>query len=340
MKITSDNYEIWFLDYLEGRLDQEGREEVRTFLLHHPDLAGGLEAISTPLSADTSVRFHGKELLKKSRYDDLICFEETAIGSMEGDLSESQSSDFNSWLSRNPEKQQDILTFKRTRLQPDAGIGFPGKKKLIKKPQATISLVRIAAAAALLLLALLLFLPSGKRPLPEQLSEVENFPAGQPATEIAGTKSRIAGLIMENKKTIPRSTPELLYTQKVAKKEKSVPPELISRREESFETLEPRSVSVRSEFPAYYDLVPVRIEPVLYASNEIPLSEYLNIKLKALKEDGPKGFFTREEIAVTGLRLFSLLPGKHLTGKKGRDGKLRSITFNTQMLAISIPVNN
>jgi len=58
-----------------------------------------------------------------------------------------------------------------------------------------------------------------------------------------------------------------------------------------------------------------------------------------MKNQGPKGFFSREEVAVAGLRFFSLLPGKHLTGKKGRDGKLKSITFNTQMLAISIPVN-
>ena len=38
MKINIDNYELYFLRYIEGRLSDEERREVETFLIKHPDL--------------------------------------------------------------------------------------------------------------------------------------------------------------------------------------------------------------------------------------------------------------------------------------------------------------
>ena len=38
MKINIDNYELYFLRYIEGRLSDEERREVETFLIQHPDL--------------------------------------------------------------------------------------------------------------------------------------------------------------------------------------------------------------------------------------------------------------------------------------------------------------
>ena len=38
MKINIDNYELYFLRYIEGRLSEEERKEVETFLIQHPEL--------------------------------------------------------------------------------------------------------------------------------------------------------------------------------------------------------------------------------------------------------------------------------------------------------------
>ena len=72
---------------------------------------------------------------------------------------------------------------------------------------------------------------------------------------------------------------------------------------------------------------------------EMPLSEYLKDKYQELKTSNPTEFITREEFTIAGLHLFSKLPGKRLTGRKGSDGRLKTISFNTQLLAFSIPVN-
>jgi hypothetical protein len=339
MKITRNNYEIWFLDYLEGRLDPAGMEEVHHFLLDHPDLAEELEISPLCLSIDATLEYPGKELLKKSQFDDSVYFEDTVVAAMEGDLTEFQSSEFEAWLVKNPDKQADISRFQRVRLQPDTTLVFPQKERLKRKPSVKVPIFRLTAVAALLLLAFVLFRPGVRNPVPEQLSAVKISTAEKPATPGADNSNRIAGLSIkkaENKGRI------ISVQQKVPNgkpRAKTGPPEILSRKPETIERLASKAVFVQTEFIEYYDLVPIKPEPVYYASSDIPLSEYLNTKLKSIKDQGPKGFFSREEVAVAGLRFFSLLPGKHLTGKKGRDGKLKSITFNTQMLAISIPVN-
>lgn len=46
MMINRNNYEAFFLDFIEGRLNEEQRAEVQLFLLKHPDLAAELEDLT------------------------------------------------------------------------------------------------------------------------------------------------------------------------------------------------------------------------------------------------------------------------------------------------------
>ena len=47
MKITTENYEEFVLDYLEGTLDPETRKELEGFFAKHPRLAPDEEGISS-----------------------------------------------------------------------------------------------------------------------------------------------------------------------------------------------------------------------------------------------------------------------------------------------------
>lgn len=64
--ITIDNYELYFLQYLENGLDKEGRREVEAFVAQHPELAEELALCAqTPvIEKDEAVVFAGKEGLK------------------------------------------------------------------------------------------------------------------------------------------------------------------------------------------------------------------------------------------------------------------------------------
>jgi hypothetical protein len=335
MKITRDNYEIWFLDYAEGRLTQKERDEVRLFMIQHPDLADELESFGPTLVSDIHLAFPDKEGLKKVGYHDPEIFESTAIAAMEGDLTPEELISFEKWVSDKPEHQAFINQLKSTRLLPDPEIGFPGKNKL-KKKTTVIALRTWVAAAAVILLGLLLFSPKTQKPETSPILTAEN-PASQPIVNKpvpvvvpAITPSRSA-----RKRSI--ATNQL---QKASGKSAVNQPAPEIREIDPVAMMTAKTVTVSSYEPAFCDLMPVSNNFQTYtASNEIPVSEFLKEKLQELKADDPKGFLTREEVTVAGLRLFSRLPGNHLTGRKGRNGKLTSISFNTQLLAFSIPVN-
>lgn len=46
MMITRDNYEVFFIDYIDGTLSVEMRKQVEAFLVAHPDLAAELDGLS------------------------------------------------------------------------------------------------------------------------------------------------------------------------------------------------------------------------------------------------------------------------------------------------------
>ncbi len=333
MKITRDNYEIWFLDYQEGRLDKEGREEVRLFLNQYPDLSGELDAFSPALKIDSNLKFPDKDRLKREIFDDPKYFETTATAAMECDLTPDELAHFEEWLTKNPAKQEFISQLKTTKLQPDSTISFPRKANLKKKTTVMPFWVRIAAVAAALILALLLFKPE-KIDSPTFLS-TESIVTHRPIV------TPDSGSYAKPTRILPKPSKQL--TSKInsfPKLKKQVKESVTKRQFVVIQPIHPKTVEVYCDVPNCVDLAMVNFkEPAIKGTNEISLAEFLKSKLQALKKNGPSVFFSREEIAIAGLHLFARLPGNHLTGTKGNDGRLQSISFDTKILAFSIPVN-
>ena len=340
MKLTRDNYEIWFLDYLEGSLEQGQMDEVRLFLSLNPDLAEELESFTPALSVDEGVIFPGKYRLKKDSYEDPLFFETAAIAAMEGDLDQEELNSFEKWLAKNPDKQEIIHQFERTRVKPDLSVTYPVKADLKKKTTVMAFWFRVASIAAILLLAVFLFLPTTRKhdssagitagtSMPEQ---------SNPDNKAVADAGKVIPVNIETGNLQKQNT--IHMNSKVNKIPTPDPDPIEVRQTVSIAMLEARSIPVNTFVHVFTDLVPLKTpENVSFASNEISLSDFLGNKLQTMKAKGPKGFLTREEFTIAGLRLFSRLPGNRLTGKKGSDGRLKTISFNTQLLAVSIPVN-
>lgn len=340
MKINRDNYEIWFLDYLEGRLNEKGKEEVRLFLKNNPDLASELDAFMPTLSMDSAISYPDKGGLKKALYDDPACFENTAIAAMEGDLSGEDQILFEKWLAKNPAQQELANRLKSCKLQPDLRISFPGRDRLKKKKVVLNYWVQTASAAAILLLALILFYP-GKKSNVRVASLPDKTIIPQQATPSGKTTAVSGPSKLKPVETISRQMPKKMRPRLITSTHEV--PDAVSGenlRLAPLEVLHPKSCAVISTAQSPLDLVLTKVPSPLYAaSTEIPLSDFLDNKLQELKAEDPKEIITRQEVTIAGLRLFSRLPGKRLTGKKGADGRLKSISFNSQLLAFSIPVN-
>ncbi len=342
MNLTRANYEIWFLDYSEGKLNPAQIEAIHRFVMDNADLAGELDAFTPVLSADPLLSYPDKEGLKKALYEDVEYLENTMVASLEGDLNRLEQELLEKWMAEKPEAKKMLDYFGNVQLKPDRTIHFPRKAQLKRKVSLHPDWWWITSVAALLLLVLFVFQPGNRRMRPGQVAQL--------ADVVAKQEHKAMDISVATHKQSGSDAVKRIYTEKPADVSKrparrltiktQQPIERGIRPSEAVALLKPRITEVKSDFLLFADLAPIREHPAGESvSGEISVADYLKKKYEALKADEPKLIITREEIVLAGLHLFSRLPGRHLTGRKGADGTLKSISFNSQLLAFSIPLN-
>lgn len=149
MKINLQNYEEYFVRFLDGDLPSEDVAEVKLFLQRHPGLNAELNAFkATMLPADENIFFPGKELLKKGIT--LLNYQDYFIRKVEADLSSEEEQELNSFLQHHRELQREMNAFAKTKLVADTSLGFPDKNSLKKRESGRVIpiYVRYAFVAA------------------------------------------------------------------------------------------------------------------------------------------------------------------------------------------------
>ncbi|MNK00393.1 hypothetical protein D3C87_181770 [compost metagenome] len=165
--IHIDNYESFYLDYLEGTLSESERAEFEEFLAAHPELQVDEELLILDDAPELMDALE-KELLKKEErsisQDNLDYF---AIGKVEQVLSPREEDLLNAYLLAHPEAKKVIEAYQQTRLEAQTVL-YAKKEELKEKEIAFISwrfIAGIASAAAVLLLFFQLGM-GGKDPQP------------------------------------------------------------------------------------------------------------------------------------------------------------------------------
>jgi hypothetical protein len=166
--INKNNYEIYFLDYLEGRLDAAQTAALMIFIDANPDLKEELEGLENlQLLPDSNIRFEGKRALKKETIipagnvnEDN--YEEFMVAFAENDLDARLLADYHEFLTKNPSLKKEAVLFSNTRLKADRSVIYPDKeslKKTVVLPLFSKKLYyRISLAASVALLIGLFFL--------------------------------------------------------------------------------------------------------------------------------------------------------------------------------------
>ncbi|MGM0375963.1 MAG: hypothetical protein ACQEQ0_04255 [Bacteroidota bacterium] len=160
MNIDRNNYEQWFIDYLDGTLGKKSRQELKLFLKANPDLAKELESLGetslepehVPFSAKTSLLMENAEDGCPHRSDYLM------IKQMEEGLDDREEKELAALIDSDESLLERVNLYHRTRLKAPAA-SFPGKEKLLRKDVAPLFFRKFyrwssVAAAALLLLYL------------------------------------------------------------------------------------------------------------------------------------------------------------------------------------------
>jgi hypothetical protein len=166
-EINLQNYEAWFLDHLEGNLDEAQQALLLEFLETNPELKASLEAYDAELcllpgDAEISTYHIDKDSFKVPVAGN---FDELLISYLEGDLDKAGEAKTEKLIALNPSVAKDFELIKKTKLEPDYAIIFQDKKKLKKGQGKVIRMYWYGAAAAAACTALLV-LKFGISPYP------------------------------------------------------------------------------------------------------------------------------------------------------------------------------
>lgn len=164
MKFNKENYEIYVLDFLEGKLTEEDHAMFIKFLEDHPDIYKEVKDISNLQLQPGDIKFYGKNILKRATgtFQYNKDFENFCIAFIEGDLEPDEKLKFENWLKENNEKKYEFESYRKVYLKADKNIFFSPKSKLKKLTivQRRIRWVSILSAAAAVTVFLIIFTKS------------------------------------------------------------------------------------------------------------------------------------------------------------------------------------
>lgn len=144
MKPDRSNYEIWFIDWIDGKLSDQQEQELKLFFSENPDLREELESLSLMnLKADESI-FAGKgQLLKSVDCYSSEQFEHLCIADLENDLPPDQKAELMEIISRDDQKRKTFDLVSRLKLTPPK-LTFT-KKSSVKKLTTGQKIIRLSA---------------------------------------------------------------------------------------------------------------------------------------------------------------------------------------------------
>jgi hypothetical protein len=154
--ITRDNYEEFFLLYMDNELSMADRLAVEQWAGNNPDLRDEWESLSlSRLTPDSSLVFPAREtLLKRELFIDESNYETQFLSLVDGELNEKEKAEAVEFINRYPAKLPELDLLWQTVSSPDTGLLFPDKESLYRsekdKTPVLLFWLRIPAAAALL----------------------------------------------------------------------------------------------------------------------------------------------------------------------------------------------
>ncbi len=349
MKITRDNYEEHFLDYLEGNLDENLVDGFIDFLRQNPDLKEELEMAGAVKLELKNISFGSKEKLYKEKFDLESEFSRAAVARLEGDLQENEKAEFENYLSKHPEKLKEAALFEKTRLKTDESIIFKKKNKLYHYRAGKTILLWSTRIAAVLVLAFMVYRVA------DNISTQNNLLENQVA--------------VSEKKTNKEPAEPTVISEKTEKKEEAVPVD--KKIAEPVKKAEPKNEpakSLRETTKGRMDheriaevRVPVKIPEKLSGRNaslsiqepelalaqmkitlpEAPVENYEERLLAdVVKEKTGIGNLSLNKVAKAGLNLVSNVSGEKFSFDTNTDGQITELNYDSRLLAFSIPTKN
>lgn len=144
--ITRENYEEFFLSYVDDELPVNGRAAVEQFVTDNPDLAPELEALAQcRVAPDHETGFRDKE--------NLFQYESSLLNYVDAELEECERASLEEWVRLQPGVARELRQLQMTVSHPDLSIVHPDKESLYssrRRRAVVLPWLRAGIAAAVL----------------------------------------------------------------------------------------------------------------------------------------------------------------------------------------------
>ncbi|MDX9694293.1 MAG: hypothetical protein RBT49_00725 [Bacteroidales bacterium] len=353
--IKRNNYEQFFLDYLDGTLSKSEVNQLMSFLNSNPDLKKELDDLDFKKLMPDNSKFTKKSTLKKesileeSKNNN---FNEICIASIEGDLNQFQSIEFDNLIHENPQLKKHLLLFEKTKLIPDIAISY-NKKSLLRKylvvPKQKFGYQYFSIAASVILLIALSFF------VPKSIHENQNFnivksPLNK-GNEVLVSKGKN---FTSSTKTLniqtPYTYPEKFLSEKMNNNITIIIDDKDPENRESVQPLFMRPINLETK-KFNNNLLAVSTNQLKQQHSQIKDAQnYKSIKdvlihainknvFKKDNELSKINTYDFANIAITGM---NRLAGTKMSLNKKYDssGNLAELEFNSRLIAFSTPVKN
>lgn len=341
MKITRDNYEIFFLDYLEGNLDEKLVNDFIGFLEENQDLRQELQLFEPVEIPRDEESFSRKRSLYRSELNQNETFDHQAVAWLEGDLTGDEAAEFERWTEKHPEMKAELERYKKTILESDLSVTFKKKSNLYRYPETRSLLWWSMRIAAILLVAVMLW-----SIWPDQLTEITSEPALTEIVSIPGEIPAINDVTEEAPAAIDqvvaeiRSVPEKSVTSAQNQTVSGLPAgekHTAPARREEFIISESLPVKVASleltdPEPMMASLIPVDITEI-FAEEDAEM----NLSDKVIDRLGINDF-NFSKLVKSGLRIAGTLTNDRISYGTGPEGDIVALSLETRVLGLRIPV--
>lgn len=325
MQITRDTYESFFLDYLEGSLEESMVNEFLDFLEANPDLKKELHGFDKSYQVPgESITLNKSGLYRTGRDDDEF-YNNQLVAWLEGDLSEPEAAKLLHSAESDSKLKSDLNLIGLTRLSPDRELLFSQRKRLYRKFAFTPNAKWLSAAAALLLIMLLIptLLPehddnlySGSTEPVENQQKVEQV---QPESPVILTDLAVQSL--------SRKPVEQLPIQEDPKPQKFI----------AFQQPPPLPLPLKQGLLTIKEETQLLAGIQTYNTDQLPLpdSEDLYITERLLEKAGMDDF-SLTKVLRAGLTLASDLSNDRFTYAVNSEGELTTLAVDTRLFGFRV----
>jgi cell division protein FtsL len=343
MDINRNNYELYLIDYFDGILDGETKTAVEKFLVDNPDIAQDAQQLSSfKLNPLASSYKHKSKLLKSKQL--LVGVEDEfdylCIASLEKDIDQRDKQTLEAAIEKNPQRAIEFQQFQIAKLKADLSITYKHKGKL--KRFTTFGFTRrilytASSAAAVLLILISLFNYMSSLSEVQQIRELANTVETIPIETKTSANSKKFVPVVETNNSLaePSVNGNSRVDQTTSKAE-------IAEVIHEFETIENLTIPNYIKPIVAINIVNKGLPNVskeLLAFQMPIIDNYL--QQKNPDAEGSSRTIGLFEIAQMGFSKLASTTGKNLSlqAQKDDDGKFKRIEFETNLFALSVPVN-